>query len=384
MASQTLARETRKPRKTTPQKAASAQKASPQNQPPFKALMVMEASTGKVLEEINPHLKHPLASVTKLMLASVVMEKLQSGAIQLTEIVTTSAESARMGGSQVYLKEGERFTLEEMMKAVMIASGNDAAHAVAEHISGTQEAFAEEMNKKAQKLGMNDSEFHSAHGLPPGPGQSEDISSCHDLVLLARDLLNYPKLLEWTAVRSEPFRDGAFIMHNHNKIIAKLPGTDGFKTGFYSKAGFNVVATAQKDGLRLIVVVLGGPSAKIRDAVAIEKFKKYMAKYRMAALVKKGQDLGDAVSLPDGETQSIQAVTASDFSYPVIKEKIADIKKEIHLPKEIEGGVEAGQKLGEIVFMLEKEMLGKVDLISPARIGEAGFFTKVLRRVGFD
>ena len=127
-------------------------------------------------------------------------------------------------------------------------------------------------------------------------------------------------------------------MRNHNKIIAKLPGTDGFKTRFYEKAGFNVVATARKDGLRLIVAVLGSPSAKIRDSIAIEKFKNYMAKYKMAALAQKGQNIGEAVFLPDGETQSLQAVAASDFSYPILREKMAAVKKEIHLPREVEGG----------------------------------------------
>nr|NJM01638.1 D-alanyl-D-alanine carboxypeptidase [Desulfobacula sp.] len=327
-------------------------------------------------------MKHPLASVTKLMTACVVMEKLESGAHQLTENVPVSAASSKMGGSQVYLKQGETFTLEEMMKAIMVASGNDAAHAVAEHLAGTQEAFVEEMNKKAKSLGMNDSEFHSVHGLPPAEGQIADVSSCHDLMLLARELLKYPKLLEWTSIQTEPFRDGAFIMNNHNRILGKLSGADGFKTGFYSNAGFNVVATAKRDGLRLIVAVLGSPSARIRDGVAIEKFKKHMAKYSMAPLVKKGQALGEAVSLPQGETQSFQAVAADDIFYPVLREKLSAVKKEIHLPRELQGGVEEGQKIGDIVFVLENETLGTVDLVAPARIQKLGFFKRVLRRVG--
>lgn len=377
--SNALAKESKKSQKLSSE-PAKAVTTTPDD--PFKALMVVEASTGMVLEEINPDLKHPLASVTKLMTANIVMEKLNSGANQLTDIVTVSAASSRMGGSQVYLKQGETFSLEEMMKAIMIASGNDAAHSVAEHIAGTQEAFVEEMNKKAKSLGMNNSEFHSVHGLPPDPGQGQDISSCRDLMLLARELINYPKLLEWTAIPIEPFRDGKFIMHNHNKLISKLPGTDGLKTGYYSAAGFNIVATAQKDGLRLIVAVLGGPSAKIRDRVAIEKFKKYMAKYTMASLVQKDQILGEAVALPYGETLSLQAIAASDFSHPILREKVAAVKKEIHLPAELEGGVEAGQKLGEIVVTLDGETLGKVDLISQVQIKEVGFFKKMLRRIG--
>jgi D-alanyl-D-alanine carboxypeptidase (penicillin-binding protein 5/6) len=394
IASNALAKETPKPKTPPPAPAKKVQAApppaqtkkaaapAPQNEAPFQALIVMEASTGKILEEINSHLKHPLASVTKLMTACIVMEKLETGAIKLTDMVTVSAASSKMGGSQVYLKEGESFPLEELMKAVMVASGNDAAHAVAEHIAGTQEAFVEEMNKKAKSLGMNDSDFHSVHGLPPATGQIADASSCHDLMLLSRELLKYPKLLEWTTIQTEPFRDGAFIMNNHNKILGRLPGADGFKTGFYSSAGFNVVATAKKDALRLVVAVLGSPSARIRDGVAIEKFKKYFAKFNMVPLAQKGQGVGDIIALPDGETQSFQAVAASDFFYPVLKEKLSAVKKELHLPREISGGVEAGQKVGDIVFSLENETLATVDLVAPAQIKKLGFFKRLLRRIG--
>ena len=380
--STSLAKETRKSKTSPRASVKKVQTAPPQNEAPFQALIVVEASTGKVLEEINPHLKHPLASVTKLMTACIVMEKLSAGAVQLTDVVTISAASSKMGGSQVYLKQGESFSLEELMKAVMVASGNDAAHAIAEHIAGTTEAFVEEMNIKAKSLGMNDSDFHSVHGLPPAAGQIEDVSSCYDLMLLARELLKYPKLLEWTALPTEPFRGGAFIMNNHNKIIGKLPGTDGFKTGYYAKAGFNVVATAKKDGIRLIVAVLGSPSARIRDNLAIEKFKKFWAKYKMVPLAQKGQGVGEIIAFPAGETQSFQAVAASDFSYPVLKEKLSAVKKEIHLPREINGGVEAGQKLGDIVFLLDNQTLSTVDLIAPVQIKKLGFFKRMLRRVG--
>ncbi|MBU0972692.1 MAG: D-alanyl-D-alanine carboxypeptidase [Proteobacteria bacterium] len=384
ISSNALAKEAQKLKKPSPAPVKKEQKRSPQNEPPFQAFLVIEANTGMVLESANPNLKHPLASVTKLMTACIVMEKLESGANQLTDIISISSAASKMGGSQVYLKQGESFTLEELMKAIMIASGNDAAYAVAEHISGTVEAFVEEMNKKAKSLGMNDSEFHSVHGLPPAPGQSQDISSCNDLMLLSRELLKYPKLLEWTAIQVEPFRNGTFIMRNHNKIIAKLPGTDGFKTGYYEKAGFNVVATARKDGLRLIVAVLGSPSARIRDSIAIEKFKNHMAKYKMVTLAQKGQNIGEAVFLPDGETQSLQTVAASDFSYPVLREKMEAVKKEIRLPREVAGGVEAGQKMGDVVFMLDNETLGTIDLISPAHIRKVGIFKKFFRLIGLE
>ena len=381
MAPAVQGKDTKKSKNTSKAVQKKAENASPaqEKEVPFQALIVMEAGTGQVLEEVNPHLKHPLASVTKLMTAAIVMEKLESGAAQLNETITVSGAASKMGGSQVYLKEGEVFTLEELMKAIMVASGNDAAYAVAEHLAGTTDAFVEEMNKKAKRLGMNDSEFHTVHGLPPSSENQADVSSCHDLMILARDLLKYPKLLEWTALQIEPFRGGAFIMHNHNKIIGKLPGTDGLKTGYYSKAGFNIVATAKKDGLRLIVAVLGSPKAKIRDAVAIERFKKYLAQYQMAVLSKKDQAFGEVLQVPDGMVTTVQAVAAADFSYPLPREKKAAVKNEIRLPKEISGGIEQGQTLGEVEFFLDNQSIGKVNLISPVTIQKAGFFKRLFR-----
>ncbi len=381
MAPAVQGKDTKKSKNTSKAVQKKAENASPaqEKETPFQALIVMEAGTGQVLEEVNPHLKHPLASVTKLMTAAIVMEKLESGAAQLNETITVSGAASKMGGSQVYLKEGEVFTLEELMKAIMVASGNDAAYAVAEHLSGTTDAFVEEMNKKAKRLGMNDSEFHSVHGLPPSSEDQADVSSCHDLMILARDLLKYPKLLEWTALQTEPFRGGAFIMRNHNKIIGKLPGTDGFKTGYYAKAGFNIVATAKKDGLRLIVAVLGSSRAKTRDAVAIARFKKYLAQYQMAVLSKKDQAFGEALQVPDGMVTTVQAVAAADFSYPLPREKKAAVKNEIRLAKEISGGIEQGQTLGEVEFFLDNQSIGKVNLISPVTIEKAGFFKRLFR-----
>ncbi|MCX7966083.1 MAG: D-alanyl-D-alanine carboxypeptidase, partial [Syntrophorhabdaceae bacterium] len=241
---------------------------------PYKAFIVTEASTGKILEGENIHEKRPPASVTKLMLAYVVLDKLNKKEISLTDKITVSKEASKIGGSQVYLKEGEVFTLEELMKATLVASGNDAAYAVAEFVAGSKDEFIKLMNEKAKALGMNDTEFHSVHGLPPSKGQKEDLTSCYDLSILARELLKYPKIIEWTSIKTEGFRDGTFIMNNHNKLLTKLPGiVDGLKTGYYKETGFNIVATGKKNELRFIVVVLGSPTAKIRDDIAIEKFK---------------------------------------------------------------------------------------------------------------
>jgi serine-type D-Ala-D-Ala carboxypeptidase (penicillin-binding protein 5/6) len=361
----------------------SAKPASPPAEP-YKAFIVTEAASGKVLEEENPHLKRAPASVVKLMVAYVVLDKISRGELKLTDTITTSRESSKIGGSQVYLKEGESFTLEDMMKAVMVASANDAAYAVAEHVAGTREAFIQLMNEKAKALKMADTEFHSVHGLPPSPGVPEDQSSCADLAVLARELLKYPKILEWTSIPEAPFRGGAFIMRNHNKLLFHLPGTDGLKTGYYRETGFNVVATAVKNKVRIIVVVLGSPSAKIRDRLAMEKFKKAFSQYKVVDLVKKGEVIDREIILTDGKTGKIKGVAGADFSWPVPVDQKGAVIKEPLIPGKVAGEVKLGQKLGELVFKLDNQVIGKVDIVSPAAVPQAGFPVRLLRKVGIN
>lgn len=377
------------PRKKVAAKpAASAQqKKSAKPAPPaepYQAYIVVEAVSGKVLEEQNPHVKRAPASVVKLMVAYVVLDKMARGELKLSDTVTATRDSSKIGGSQVYLKEGETFTLEEMMKAVMVASANDAAYAVAEHVAGTKEAFIQLMNDKAKALKMADTEFHSVHGLPPSPGVPEDQSSCADLAVLARELLKYPKILEWTSIQEAPFRGGAFIMRNHNKLLFHLPGTDGLKTGYYSETGFNVVATAVKNKVRFIVVVLGSPSAKIRDQVAMEKFKKAFAQYKMLELVKKGEVINKDVILADAKTGQIKGVAGADFSYPVPVDHKGAVAKEALVPAAIPGEIKLGQKLGEVVVKIDGQPVGQVDLLSPAAVPQANFIVRLLRKVGIN
>ena len=242
---------------------------------PYKAYIVTDAGTGNILEGENIHLKWPPASITKLMLVYIIMEKLERGELELSDNIIVSGKASKMGGTQVYLKEGEVFTLEEMLKATLIESANDAAYAIAEFVSGSTEEFVKLMNRNAKALNMMDTKFHFVHGLPPSRGQQADISSCHDLAILARQLLKHPQILEWTSIKRAGFRDGKFIMYNRNKLLFKLPNVDGLKTGYYRKAGYSVVATARKGDLRLIVVVMGSPRARARNKLAIEKFNKH-------------------------------------------------------------------------------------------------------------
>jgi D-alanyl-D-alanine carboxypeptidase (penicillin-binding protein 5/6) len=244
----------------------------------YQAYLVLNATSGKILEETNGRLKWPPASLTKLMLTYIVMEKIYRAELKLSDPVTVSRKAAGIGGSQVYLKEGEVFSLEELMRATLIESANDAAYAIGEFVAGSKEEFIHLMNEKARSLHMKDTEFHSIHGLPPSRGQLEDVTSCRDLAILAEKLLKYPVLLEWTSVRRTRFRNGTFMMTNGNRLLSKMPEIDGLKTGYYRRAGYNIVATAKKGDLRLVVIVLGSPTAGIRDAFVKEKINQYFRK----------------------------------------------------------------------------------------------------------
>jgi len=365
------------------QKASQTQ-ASSAKEEPCKSYIVMETITGKVIEGDNIHLKRSPASVVKLMVALVVMEKVAKGEVKLTDQVAVTREASKIGGSQVYLKEGETFSVEELMKATLIASGNDAAYALAEHTAGSKDEFVRLMNEKAKALNMTDSEFHSVHGLPPSKGQEADLSSSSDLAMLGRELLKYPKVIEWTSIKSEPFRDGKFIMNNHNKLLTRFSGVDGLKTGYYRETGFNVLATAQKNGLRFIVVVMGSPSAKVRDNIAVEKFKKAFSQYKMLNIVKQGEVIDKDVILDDGKYRKIKGIAGSNLQYPVPNDKKGTVQKEPSIPASIKGEVREGQKLGELIVKFDNEQIGKVDIVSPVYVPKANLFTRLIRKIGLN
>jgi D-alanyl-D-alanine carboxypeptidase (penicillin-binding protein 5/6) len=350
---------------------------------PYRAFVIVEGSTGKVLDGENIHLKWPPASITKLMVAYIVMERLAKGEMQLGDKITVSREASRMGGSQVFLKEGESFTLEELMKAMLVASANDAAYALAQRVAGSKEGFVKLMNEEAKALNMEDTEFHSVHGLPPSNNEPDDLTSCHDLAILARALMRFPKVLEWTSIQTERFRNGTFIMTNHNKLLERMRGVDGLKTGYYRKAGYNVVVSAKKGGLRLIAVVMGSSTPKIRDRVAEEKLKEYFHTYEMATIVNKGDVIDKSIAVPNGKIRVIKGIASAGFTYPVPSSKKGSIRKELNLPEKMNAEIKEGQHLGEMIIELDHEVIGKVEIVSPVHVPEAGFLSRMMRLVGF-
>ena len=230
----------------------------------FKSAIVIDAETGLVLVATNERVRRQPASMLKMMTELIVLDHIADDDLKLDEIVKVSANASRMGGSQVYLKHGEEFTVDELLHALAIHSANDAAVALAEHLAGSTAAFVDLMNMKAMDLGLLDTEFHSVHGLPPGRGQRPDLTTALDMATLGRELVKYPRALEWASTKTAPFRDGKFTLYNPNKLVGTYRGLDGIKTGYTGPAGFCVTASAVQKGKRLISVVMGCSSDRAR------------------------------------------------------------------------------------------------------------------------
>ncbi|MBM4143019.1 MAG: D-alanyl-D-alanine carboxypeptidase [Lentisphaerae bacterium] len=238
---------------------------------PYRGAIVIDAATGATLFEDNADAAAYPASIVKLMDLLIVLEKARQGGLRLGDQVRVSAAASRMGGSQVYLKEGEVFSVEDLLYALVIQSANDAAVALAEHVAGTTEAFVALMNAHARRLGMHSTVFASVHGLPPAAGQKPDVSTARDLAVLARELTrNYPQSLAYTSAPLRGFRNNTFEMRTHNRLLEEVPGCDGLKTGYFRAGGYSVAASAAQDGRRVIAVVLGSRDRIVREARAKE------------------------------------------------------------------------------------------------------------------
>lgn len=241
---------------------------------PYISALTINAATGEVLFEDNADAPVYPASVLKLMDLYIVLTRIEEGKLALTDMVQVTPEAARMGGSQVYLDPKEQFSVEEMLYALMVQSANDAATALAMHISGSKEAFIELMNATAKQLGMNNTTFYSEHGLPPSRDRKADVTTARDMAILSRELVKRPEVFKYTSTTARGFRNDTFAMRNHNALLGKPPGVDGLKTGYFQAAGFSIAATAQKDGQRVITLVMGSADRKERDARALELLNK--------------------------------------------------------------------------------------------------------------
>ncbi|MBT3191174.1 MAG: D-alanyl-D-alanine carboxypeptidase [Verrucomicrobia bacterium] len=237
---------------------------------PYTGAIVVDVATGETLFEEGADNRVYPASVVKLMDLLLILERVEGGELSLESRVPVDAEAAGMGGSQVYLKQGEVFTLDEMLNALCIKSANDVAVALAKHIAGSKNAFVALMNRRASELGLVASEFASVHGLPPDTGQKPDVTTARDVARLALEVLKHPQAIAYTSTREKWFRDNTFQMLSHNRLLASVEGCDGLKTGYYRAAGFSIAATASRNGRRVLAVVMGCTSRPTRDAKARE------------------------------------------------------------------------------------------------------------------
>ncbi|MBF6570473.1 MAG: D-alanyl-D-alanine carboxypeptidase [Candidatus Binataceae bacterium] len=340
---------------------------------PYASACVIEPVTGTMIFDRDMHKPWPLASLTKMMLMLIVAEKLHDGSLKLTDQISTSAAASRMGGSQVYLKEGETFSLDDMMKAIVVHSANDASAAVAEYIAGSTQAFVVMMNQRAQRLGLNDTHYYSVHGLPPKSGVSPDISSAYDCAMLARELIKYPDVLRWASINSAPFRHGSFELRNTNHLVRTFAGCDGLKTGFYYKAGFNVVATAYRNHMRLIAVVLGSPRKNENFTAAANLMAEGFAQYEMYQVAHKGETVKRSITISGAVITEIRPVWSQDVAV-FMKRGEADghVKVTYDLPGSLGAPISDGQKLGIAQVLLNDKPVASSELVAPVPVMAGG------------
>ncbi|MBO5364165.1 MAG: D-alanyl-D-alanine carboxypeptidase [Clostridia bacterium] len=321
--------------------------------------ILMEAKTGEVLYEWNPDEPHQIASVTKTMTMLLIMEALDNGKIKKEDIVTVSENAASMGGSQVFLEVGEQMSVHDMLKAIAVASGNDAAVAMAEHISGTHEAFVEKMNEKAEALGLSNTHFINCTGLDE---TEEHHSTARDVATISRELLKHKGILEYTTIWMDSLRDGAFGLSNTNKLIRFYKGANGLKTGSTSTAKYCLSATAERDGMQLIAVVLCAPSTGERFGSATALLDYGFANYAVVDSETLGLTLPE-VPVQGGVAQTVSPKTEG-VSFIVKKGNQDKVDYEVQMQESVKAPVRDGQQIGEMIFRIDGEEVMRKELVA--------------------
>ncbi len=321
--------------------------------------LLMEKETGAVLLEQDPHRILEPASLTKIMTLLLVMEALDSQSLTLDEPVTVSAYAAGMGGSQVYLKEGEQFPVDQLLKCVTVVSGNDCAVALAEHLAGSEAAFAARMNLRARELGMEHTNFVNCTGLP-APGHQ---TCAYDVALMSRELiLHHPDIRQYTTIWTDSIRDGAFGLTNTNRLIRFYPGATGLKTGSTASAGFCVSATAQREEMELIAVVMNAPTSAQRWADAKALLDYGFASYALAQVYPDPPAAPIPVRL--GVTPQVQPVPARECRLLVRREEAGQITTRLTLPEELTAPIAQGQTLGQLEIYVDDELRDTVPMLA--------------------
>ncbi|MFX3625576.1 MAG: D-alanyl-D-alanine carboxypeptidase family protein [Ectobacillus sp.] len=335
--------------------------------------VLVEQDTGKTLFEKNSNEKLPPASMTKIMTMLLIMEQIEAGKLKLNEKVRTSEYAASMGGSQIFLEPGEEMTVDEMLKGIAIASGNDASVAMAEHIAGSEEAFVKMMNTRAKELGLKNTHFQNPTGLPA----KKHYSTAYDMAVIARELMKYPLIRQYTGKYEDYLRentDKKFWLVNTNKLVRFYPGVDGVKTGFTTEARYCLTASAQKNGMRVIAVVMGSPTSKERNAQVTKLLDYAFNQYTIKQLYKKNQPI-TAVKVSRGKKTVVNLVAADNISLLLKKGESTDkVQKEIVMEDKVKAPVKKGDALGTLIIKNGNKIISKQTLVAGEDVTEAGWW----------
>ena len=333
---------------------------------PAPSAILMDAATGTVLYEKNADEKLPPASVTKIMTLLLVMEALDSGRIGWDDMVTASEAAAAKGGSQVYLEVGEQMSMDEMLKSVVVSSANDCATALAEHVAGSEAAFVEKMNARAAELGMENTHFVNCTGLDDGENASEHLTTARDIAIMSRELLTHEEIKKYTTIWMDTVRNGQFGLSNTNKLVRFYEGTTGLKTGYTSTAGHCLSASAERDGMELIAVVLHCESStdRFRSAKALLDYG--FANYALADT--QPEEPLQPVRVILGEESTLTPVLQQTAPILIEKGELAGVTRTVTLCQEVEAPVEAGQQLGTLTLSTSTRTLAEIPIIAPQSV----------------
>jgi serine-type D-ala-D-ala carboxypeptidase len=331
--------------------------------------ILMDAKTGRVLFEKNADEALPPASVTKVMTMLLVFEALDAGTIKLSDMVQASENAASMGGSQIYLKVGEEMSVDDLLKSLIVASANDAAVALAEYIAGSEESFVAKMNARAVELGMENTHFENTNGLDDTA--TNHVTSARDIAIMTREVIKHEAVFNYSTIWMDTIRDGEFGLTNTNRLIRFYKGATGLKTGSTAKAKFCISATAERDGLSLIAVVMGSPTRDVRNALAASLFDFGFANY--ASYTDESAEC-ETVRVTGGVQNTLKTVHET-FSETVEKGTESKIEKRIDMPEKLAAPIVKGEKIGTVTYLLDGKELGTADILADETVEKIGFFT---------
>ena len=346
-----------------------------------KSSVLMDLETGTVLQEHNAHEALAPASVTKIMTMLLIMEAVDSGKIAMTEPVTASETAAAKGGSQIYLKAGETMTVSDMLKSIAVSSANDCACAMAEHLAGSEEAFVEQMNARAAELGMKNTHFVNCTGLDDDPEAAQHRTSAYDIALMSRELLkHHPAIKQFTTIWMDTVRDGTFGLSNTNKLVRFYQGATGLKTGYTSGAGYCLSATAEREGMALIAVVMGADTSANRNTAC-----KQLLDYGFANFTVIQPELpeGSPVSVKLGRQSSVEAVLGETRGILLDKAQKGSVTMELSVEQQVDAPVSRGQRLGTLTVKAGEQVLQQIPLVASeavARLSLWQLWGKVLKQ----